>query len=90
MSILDADGQWAHFEIADATVGMSYFIPALRWDMRRISPDGREQRNIYVVRGEEAWDETLPGVGATPAMDRVAARLRQIWLTPPRGHSRRR
>lgn len=82
MSDLGTDGEWTSSEITTATVGMSYSIPAMRWDMERVGADDEVSRTIYVVRDGEAWDERLPGIGATPAMDQVAARLRQIWLTP--------
>lgn len=76
------DGRWTQFEVANATVGISYYIPAMRWDMRRTDPDGEPDRFIHVVSGERAWNEVEPGVDATPAMGRAAARRRQIWLTP--------
>jgi len=82
LSVPEADGRWTSFEITDTTVGMSYFIPAMRWDMNRIGPNGNEQRTIRVVRGDQAWDERLPGVDPTPATDQAPRRLRQIWLTP--------
>jgi hypothetical protein len=63
-------------------VGMSYSIPAMRWDMTRIGPGGGERRTIHVVRGDRAWDERLPGVEPTETHDQAARRLRQIWLTP--------
>ncbi len=82
MRVPESDGDWVQYDVADLTVGMSYFIPAMRWDMTSTDSAGQMERAIAVVRNDQAWDEAEPGVGATPAMDRVAARLRQIWLTP--------
>ena len=82
MNVPDAEGGWTRYEVVNATVGMSYYIPAMRWDMQRIGPDSSEQRMIHVVRGDRAWNEDLPGVGATPVTGQVSDRLRQIWLTP--------
>ena len=78
------DGEWAHYEITEATVGMSYSIPAMRWDMTRVGPEGEAQRTIHVVRDDRAWNERLPGVDPVEveAGDQVRQRLEQIWLTP--------
>ena len=75
-------GDWAQFEINSATIGMSYYIPAMRWDMERTDSQGETRRTIRVVRDEEAWNETRPGIGGTPAEGRAAERRHQIWLTP--------
>ena len=40
------------------------------------------RRNVEVVAGNFAWNETSPGVGATPAMNTVNDRLLQIWTLP--------
>ncbi len=74
--------RWTEHEIVSATIGMSYYIPAMRWDMTLESNDGSEQRTIHVVRENRAWNEERPGVNPTPVTGRTAARLRQIWLTP--------
>jgi hypothetical protein len=73
---------WTRFEISEMTVGMSYFIPAMRWDMLVVNPNGADERLIHVVAGDRAWNESLPGIGAVPAPGEVTSRLRQIWLTP--------
>lgn len=82
MRVPESDGEWMQYDVAELTVGMSYYIPALRWDMTSVNSEGQMERSIAVVRDDQAWDETEPGIGATPAMDQVTARLRQIWLTP--------
>ena len=82
LNVPQADGEWTSFELIEATVGISYSIPAMRLDTTRIGPDGNEQRLIRVVRGGRAWDERLPGVDPTEVADVAPHRLRQIWLTP--------
>ncbi len=71
------DGSWSEAELTNLTVGISYSIPALRWDQTT-----GDQRAIYVVRGDEAWEERMPGVGRTPAMNFVDRFTRQIWFSP--------
>ena len=39
-------------------------------------------RMVQVVAGNLAWNETTPGVGATPAMDALNDRLVQLWSLP--------
>ena len=51
LNVPQADGEWTSFELTEATVGISYSIPAMRLDTTRIGPDGNEQRLIRVVRG---------------------------------------
>lgn len=78
-----ADGEWRGYEISEATVGISYSIPARRLDMTRTGPDGAEERVIRVVRGGRAWDERLPGVDPTDVpVGAASQRLAHIYLTP--------
>ena len=76
------DGEWTRYEIIETTVGMSYSIPAMRWDMNRVGAEREELRTIGVVRDDRAWNERLPGVDPVEAGDRVRHRLEQIRLTP--------
>ena len=76
------DGEWTRYEITEATVGMSYSIPAMRWDMNRVGAEREELRTIGVVRDDRAWNERLPGVDPVEASDQVRRRLEQIWLSP--------
>jgi len=71
------DGGWWEADLTNLTVGISYSIPALRWDQ-----ETGDERVIYVVRGDEAWEERTPGVGKTPAMYFVDRFKRQIWFSP--------
>lgn len=82
MRVPQAGGGWTSYDITHATIGMSYYIPAMRWDMTRTESDGSERRTIQVVREDRAWDEEEPGVNPVPVTGQTAERRRQIWLTP--------
>jgi hypothetical protein len=56
---------------------------AMRTDFACAQPDGKPgARNVQVVAGALAWNETTPGVGATPALDTANDRLVQLWSLP--------
>jgi len=60
-----------------------YSVPAMRTDFACAQADGKPgPRNVQVVAGALAWNETAPGVGATPALDTVTDRLVQLWSLP--------
>ena len=60
-----------------------YNVPALRIDFACAQADGTPgPRTVQVVAGALAWNETAPGVGATPALDTVTDRLVQLWSLP--------
>jgi len=60
-----------------------YSVPALRIDFACAQGDGKPgTRNVQVVAGALAWNETAPGVGGTPALDTVTDRLVQLWSLP--------
>jgi len=78
---------------------LSYAVPAMRVDVTRSNPDGPIQgggglplaapvRQIQVVSGNFAWNESVPGGGfipgttATPAPAAISDRLLQLWSTP--------
>ncbi len=80
---IDEDGQRVSYEITAATVGINYFIPAVRMDVTRIGQDGNEERIIEVAREDRAWNESLPGIDPVEVDDSEAyERLQQVWLTP--------
>ena len=66
-------------------VGLSYLTPAMRVDVSRGNPAARQ---IQVVNGNFAWNESVPGAGfipgttAGPAPGAVKDRLLQLWSTP--------
>ena len=64
-----------------AVLSMSYFVPAIRMDVTWRA-GAKTEREIQVANGALAWNESEPGIGATPTSESAAERLRQIWLTP--------
>jgi glyoxylase-like metal-dependent hydrolase (beta-lactamase superfamily II) len=89
---------WPAFKVT-YHASLSYAVPAMRVDITRSNPDGlvqgggglplaAPQRQIQVVSGEVAWNESTPGAGltpgttATPAPGAAGDRLLQLWTTP--------
>ncbi len=77
-----AHGAWKEVKIPSATMQISYHQSASRLIIDRVAADGTKRHSIEVVDGPYAWDEQTPGVGGVPAMQTVATRARDIWLTP--------
>jgi hypothetical protein len=59
---------------------VNFHVPGMRVDMTRTN--GAPQRAVEVVSGKWAWNETQPGMNATPAADAANARLLQLWMLP--------
>jgi hypothetical protein len=76
-----AGGRWTDYKLARGMIEMNYAIPALRSDITR-SAGGKTERSIEVVRGDAAWNETAPGVGATNAPGAAKGRRWLIYTTP--------
>ena len=57
-------------------------VPGMRVDFTCAGDDGESARHIQVVASELAWNETEPGIGATPAPGTVRERLLQLWILP--------
>ena len=57
-------------------------VPGMRVDFTCAGDGGASERHIQVVAGELAWNETEPGIGATPAPGTVRERLLQLWILP--------
>jgi glyoxylase-like metal-dependent hydrolase (beta-lactamase superfamily II) len=89
---------WPPFKV-EYHASLSYVIPAMRVDVTRSNPDppiqgggglplAAPQRQIQVVSGQFAWNESTPGAGltpgttATPAPGAANDRLLQLWTTP--------
>jgi glyoxylase-like metal-dependent hydrolase (beta-lactamase superfamily II) len=89
---------WPAFKVT-YHASLSYAVPAMRVDVMRSNPDGlvqgggglplaAPQRQIQVVSGRFAWNESVPGAGfvsgstATPAPAALHDRLLQLWTTP--------
>ena len=85
---------WPAARLTKYNVWINYAVPGMRIDLERTNPDGRiqgggglpfaaPQRQILVVGGNRAWNETmLPGGPATPAIGQQNDRLVQIWMLP--------
>jgi hypothetical protein len=70
------------FDVAEYRLSINYAVPGMRVDLRRQAPGGQAQRQIDVVSGTAAWNETDRGRNATAARDRVKERLVYLWTTP--------
>ena len=92
------DGPWPPAKMT-YHASLSYNVPAMRVDMTRSNPDGlyqgggglpfvAPQRQIQVVSGAYAWNESVPGGGflkgttATPAPGAASERMLQLWSLP--------
>ena len=81
ISVPGAGGRWADYKLVRGMVEMNYAMPALRVDLAR-SGNNRTERSIEVVRGDAAWNETEPGIGATNAAGAAKGRRWLIYTTP--------
>jgi len=87
-------GPWPAAKLTKYNVWINYAVPGMRIDLERTNPDGlaqgggglpfaAPQRQILVVGGTRAWNETmLPGGPATPAIGQERDRAVQIWMLP--------
>jgi len=92
------DLAWPAFKVT-YHASLSYAVPAMRVDVMRSNPEGlvqgggglplaAPQRQIQVVSGKFAWNESVPGAGfipgstATPTPAALNDRLLQLWSTP--------
>jgi glyoxylase-like metal-dependent hydrolase (beta-lactamase superfamily II) len=92
------DGAWPAFKVT-YHASLSFTASAMRVDITRSNPDGliqgggglplaAPQRQIQVVAGKFAWNESVPGAGflpnstATPAPGAATDRLLQLWSMP--------
>jgi len=87
-------GPWPAAKLTKYNVWINYSVPGMRIDLERTNPDGQvqgggglpfaaPQRQILVVGGNRAWNETMmPGGPATPALGQQSDRLVQIWMLP--------
>jgi hypothetical protein len=69
-------------EVPEYRLSINYAVPGMRVDSRRQPAGGSPQRQIEVVSGAAAWNETERGRNATAARDRVKERLVYLWTTP--------
>jgi hypothetical protein len=70
-------GGKAPLTLAKSRMQISWVVPGFRFDY-----EANGARHIDVWSYKHAWNETTPGVGATPAMNTLDQRIPLIWLTP--------
>jgi hypothetical protein len=70
------------FDVPEYRLSLNYTVPGMRVDLTRLGPGGQKQRQIEVVSGAAAWNETERGRNATAALDRAKERLVHLWTTP--------
>jgi len=70
------------FDVPEYRLSINYGVPGMRVDVRRQAQGGQPQRQIEVVSGTTAWNETERGRNATAARDRAKERLVHLWTTP--------
>jgi len=70
------------FDVPEYRLSINYSVPGMRVDLTRMGPNGQKQRQIEVVSGGAAWNETERGRNATATLDRVKERLVHLWTTP--------
>jgi glyoxylase-like metal-dependent hydrolase (beta-lactamase superfamily II) len=74
---------WPAAKLTKYNVWVNYAVPGIRIDLERTNPEGIVQRQILVVGGSRAWNETMmPGGPATPAIGQEKDRAVQIWMLP--------
>jgi len=85
---------WPAAKLTKYNVWVNYAVPGMRIDLERTNPDGpvqggdglpfaTPQRQILVVGGTRAWNETMmPGGPATAAIGQERDRAVQIWMLP--------
>jgi len=57
-------------------------VPGMRVEVSCTRNNAEPEQHVLVVAGEYAWNETEPGVNATPAPEAVRERLLQTWILP--------
>ena len=82
ISVAGANRSWTDYRLARGMIEMNYAMPAVRVDLARADAKGKADRTIEVARGDVAWNETAPGVGATSAPGAAAGRRWLIYTTP--------
>jgi glyoxylase-like metal-dependent hydrolase (beta-lactamase superfamily II) len=87
-------GPWPAAKLTKYNVWVNYAVPGIRIDLERTNPEGMvqgggglpfaaPQRQIVVVGGSRAWNETMmPGGPATAAIGQERERAVQIWMLP--------
>lgn len=77
---ITVDGQSC--QLANYRGQVRYNVPGMRVDFACAQAGKPGPRRVEVVAGALAWNETAPGIGATPALDAVTERLVRLWSLP--------
>jgi hypothetical protein len=77
---MTADGKT--YQVVKYSYAMSLHLYGAREDIQLKSPTGKSERRIHAFLGMEAWNETTPGVGQTPAAKEAANRRLKFLSTP--------
>ena len=67
-------------EVTEFRMSVNYAVPGMRVDVT--TKGAKPAREILVVSGRTAWNETERGVNATPAPDHLQDCLVMLWTTP--------
>ena len=89
------DMPWPEFTVTRYRNSIGYYPDraGTRLEIERANPDGlvrgggglpllAPQRRIQVAAGSFGWNETQPGMGATPALGAARDRALQLWMLP--------
>ena len=88
------DMPWPVFKLTNYKASIKHSEWGLRAEIERTNPDGvvqgggglplaAPQKLVQVVAGKFAWNETQPGINATPAQGTYNDRLLQFWTLTP-------
>src|SRR4051812_42456217 len=77
---MTANGQTV--KVSNYAASVNFHVPGMRVDITRGGADGKTEHVIEVVSDNYAWNETMPGIGATSMPAAVNMRLLQIWMLP--------
>ena len=69
-------------EVTTYRLSLNYSVPGMRVDMSRKLPNGQTERQIEVVSGTAAWNETERGLNPRAALDKSKERVVYMWTTP--------
>ena len=89
------DMPWPEFTVTRYRNSIGYYPDraGTRLEIERTNPDGlvrgggglpllAPQRRIQVAAGSFGWNETQPGMNATPALGAARGRALQLWMLP--------
>jgi hypothetical protein len=81
--------QWPAYPITKYNAAVAHDMAAMRVELERTAPNGMTEKQIRVVSGKYAWDESEPGAGLVPGKGTVtpkandwAERALESWMMP--------